>query len=291
MISPMGSLVRMLVVAALVGQTGVPSPLQVFHRARALAPGEAILVDVKSRDAISDVEAEWMGGRITFFAVGDNTWQGVAPIDLAAKPGSYNMVIAARTGGGARVTRPYPLRIVPRTFPSRTLRVDAKFAEPTRAALVRIEREQKTVDAIFARGPSSRMWNEPFVAPVPGVATSSFGRRTIVNGEPRAPHSGMDFQAETGTPVTAPNRGTVVLVADQYFAGRVVIIDHGARVFSYLAHLSVVDVETGDVVERGQRVALSGATGRATGPHLHWTLRIGAARVDPLSMVYVTRSR
>ncbi len=135
------------------------------------------------------------------------------------------------------------------------------------------------------------MWTEPFAAPVPGIPTSSFGRRSIVNGEPRAPHSGMDFQAPTGTPVTAPNRGTVVLVADQYFAGRVVIIDHGARVYSYLAHLSAIDVTNGDVVERGQRVALSGATGRVTGPHLHWTLRIGAARVDPLSMVYVTRSR
>jgi hypothetical protein len=290
MILPMGPLARLLVIAALAGQASLPSPLQVFHRARALAPGEAVLVDVKSRDVIDEVQAEWMGGRITFFAVGDNTWQGVAPIDLAAKPGTYTMVISARTRNGTRPTR-YPLTIVPRTFPARTLRVEDKFAEPPRAALGRIERESKAVEAIFARRASSRMWNEAFVAPVPGVATSSFGRRTIVNGEPRAPHSGMDFQAEPGTPVTAPNRGTVVLVADQYFAGRVVIIDHGAHVFSYLAHLSAIDVETGDVVERGQRIALSGATGRVTGPHLHWTLRIGAARVDPLSMVYVTRAR
>jgi len=286
----MGPLARPLVIAALAVQASLPAPLQVFHRARALAPGEAVLVDVKSRDVIDEVQAEWMGGRITFFAVGDNTWQGVAPIDLAAKPGTYTMVISARTPNGTRPTR-YPLTIASRTFPTRTLRVEDKFAEPPRSALARIERESKTVEAIFARRASARMWNEAFVAPVPGVATSSFGRRTIVNGEPRAPHSGMDFQAEPGTPVAAPNRGTVVLVADQYFAGRVVIIDHGARVFSYLAHLSAIDVETGDVVERGQRIALSGATGRVTGPHLHWTLRIGAARVDPLSMVYVTRAR
>ena len=281
----------MVVVAALVGQASAPSPLQVFHRARALAPGEAVLVDVRSRDAIVDVEALWMGGQITFFAVGENTWQAVAPIDLAAKPGTQTMVISARTPNGTRLTQRYPLTIVPRTFPARTLRVDSEFAEPPRAALVRIGREQKTVDAIFARRPSPRMWIDPFSAPVPGVSTSSFGRRTIVNGQPRAPHSGMDFQAEPGTPVTAPNRGTVVLVADQYFAGRVVIIDHGASVYSYLAHLSAVDVESGEVVQRGQRIALSGATGRVTGPHLHWTLRIGAARVDPLSMVYVTRGR
>ena len=287
----MGTFGQMLVIAALVGQAGVPSPLQVFHRARALAPGEALVVDVRSRDAIDNVQAEWMGRQITFFAVGENTWQGIAAIDLAAKPGTYSMLISANTPNGTRLTRRYPLTIVPRTFPSRTLRVDPEFAEPPRSVLGRIARELKTVDAIFARRPSARMWIEGFVVPVPGVATSSFGRRTIVNGQSRAPHSGMDFQAEPATPVVAPNRGTVVLVADQYFAGRVVIIDHGASVYSYLAHLSSVDVETGDVVDRGQRLALSGATGRVTGPHLHWTLRIGAARVDPLSMVYVTRAR
>jgi hypothetical protein len=287
----METLARLVVVAALAGQAGAPSPLQVFHRARALAPGEAVIVEVRSRDIIDDVSADWMGGRITFFAVGENTWQGVAAIDLAARPGSYNMIIRARAMDGTRLTRTYPLRIVQRTFPVRTLSVDRKYAEPSPEALEQIERDLKTVDSIFSRRPSPRMWTEAFAAPVPGVPTSSFGRRSIVNGEPRAPHSGMDFQAATATPVTAPNRGTVVLVADQYFAGRVVIIDHGASVYSYLAHLSEIDVTNGEVVERGQRVALSGATGRVTGPHLHWTLRIGAARVDPLSLVYVTRSR
>jgi len=284
-------LARLVVVAALAGQAGAPSPLQVFHRARALTPGEAVLVEVRSRDSIGDVEADWMGGRITFFAVGENTWQGVAAIDLGAKPGAYTMSIRARAPDGTRLTRTYPITVAQRTFPVRTLSVDRKYVEPSPESLEQIERDLKTVDGIFSRRPSPRMWTEAFAAPVPGVPTSSFGRRSIVNGEPRAPHSGMDFQAAAGTPVTAPNRGTVVLVADQYFAGRVVIIDHGARVYSYLAHLSEIDVTNGEKVERGQRVALSGATGRVTGPHLHWTLRIGAARVDPLSLVYVTRAR
>jgi len=289
MILPMGALARLAVLAALAVQSSAPAPLQVSHRARALAPGEAVLVEVRARDVIDDVEAEWLGQRVVFSLVDENTWQGVAAIDLAAKPGPHAMTVRARTPNGTLVRQSYPLIVAGRTFPVRKLSVEAKYAEPSPDALVRIERELRTVEGIFARPPSPRTWTAPFAAPVPGVATSSFGRRSIVNGEPRSPHSGMDFQAANGTPVEAPNRGTVVLATDLYFAGQVVIIDHGASVFSYLAHLSEIGVKAGDVVARGQRVGLSGATGRVTGPHLHWTLRIGKARVDPLSLIYVTK--
>ena len=284
----MGAVARFAVVAAFAVQAAAPSPLQVSHRARALAPGEVVLLEVRSRDVIDDVSAEWLGQRIVFANTGANTWQGIAAIDLAAAPGSKVMTIRARTPAGAILTRSYPLVIASRTFPVRNLSVAAKYAEPSAEALVRIQRELREVEGIFARPPSPRLWTAAFTAPVPGVATSSFGRRSIVNGQPRSPHSGMDFQAANGTPVMAPNRGTVVLTGDHYFAGRIVIIDHGASVYSYLAHLSAIDVKEGDEVERGQRVGLSGATGRVTGPHLHWTLRIGRARVDPLSLVFAT---
>jgi murein DD-endopeptidase MepM/ murein hydrolase activator NlpD len=123
--------------------------------------------------------------------------------------------------------------------------------------------------------------------PVPGAATSSFGRRTILNGEPRGQHTGTDFQAAAGTAVVAPNAGRIALAADHYFPGRTIIIDHGLGVYSYLAHLSEFAVAEGAIVARGQRIGLSGATGRVTGPHLHWTMRFGRARVDPLSLVEV----
>jgi murein DD-endopeptidase MepM/ murein hydrolase activator NlpD len=284
----MGALGRLAVLTALAVQSSTPSPLQVSHRARALAPGEAVLVEVRSRDVIDGVSAEWLGQPVVFVPAGANTWQGLAAIDLAATPGPRAMAIRARTPAGAVVTRSYPLVIASRVFPVRKLSVDAKYAEPPADALARIQRELREVEGLFARPPSPRLWTAPFVAPVPGVATSSFGRRSIVNGEPRSPHSGMDFQAASGTPVHAPNRGTVVLAADHYFAGRIVIVDHGASVYSYLAHLSEIEVREGEVVERDQRIGLSGSTGRVTGPHLHWTLRIGKARVDPLSLIFAT---
>jgi murein DD-endopeptidase MepM/ murein hydrolase activator NlpD len=290
MMLPMGVPARVIVVTALAFQATAPSPLQVSHRARALAPGEAVLVDVRSRDVVDDVTAEWLGQKVVFSPAGADGWQGVAAIDLAARPGPHTMTIRARTPAGALVTRAYPLVIASRTFPVRRLSVDAKYAEPSAEALARIQRELRLVESVFARAPSPPQWTAPFVAPVPGVATSSFGRRSIVNGEPRSPHSGMDFQAANGTPVEAPNRGTVMVAADHYFAGRIVIIDHGGSVYSYLAHLSEIAVKEGEVVERAQRVGLSGASGRVTGPHLHWTLRVGKARVDPQSLIFATRN-
>jgi murein DD-endopeptidase MepM/ murein hydrolase activator NlpD len=263
--------------------------LQVSHRARALAPGEAVLVVVRSREALAEVEADWMGQRVPFFLAANGAWRGIAAIDVGARPGRQTLQVRARTVDGAARTRAYPLTIARRTFPVRRLTVDDKYAEPPPEVISRIQREQRTVEAIFARTPAEPAWTEPFAAPVPGSATSSFGRRSIVNGEPRSPHSGTDFQAAGGTRVRAPNRGTVVLTGDHYFAGRIVIIDHGGNLYSYLAHLSRIDVSEGDVVERGQTIGLSGASGTVTGPHLHWTLRVGGARIDPLSLIFVTR--
>ncbi len=119
--------------------------------------------------------------------------------------------------------------------------------------------------------------------PCPGVANSSFGTRSVFNGEERSPHAGTDFLSGTGTPIHAPAGGRVVAARDLFFSGNTVIIDHGLGVFSMLAHMSRIDVHEGDVVSRDAVVGRVGATGRVTGPHLHWALRVGGARVDPLS--------
>ena len=107
----------------------------------------------------------------------------------------------------------------------------------------------------------------------------------MFNGEPRQPHGGADFPSPTGTPIAAPGGGRVVLVRDLYFTGQTVVLDHGLGLYSLFAHLSAVDVHVGDVVEAGARIGLVGATGRVTGPHLHWAIRLNGARVDPLSLL------
>ena len=162
---------------------------------------------------------------------------------------------------------------------------DATSSRPE--AAVRIEREFLQQTAIFATDTPERLWRGPWIRPVPGRANSRFGSRSVFNGQPRSPHSGADFLAGVGTPVAAPARGRVVLAGDTYFSGGSVILDHGWGLYSYLAHLSRILVEEGDLVEQGDVVARSGATGRVTGPHLHWTVRMSGARVDPLSVIEI----
>jgi murein DD-endopeptidase MepM/ murein hydrolase activator NlpD len=261
--------------------------LQISHHARAMTPGEIVLVDIRSTAPIKDVRADWLKQTLVFYEITPQHWQGLTPLDLGAKAGLQPLMVHALSGEGRSIVEPYTLKIAPKVFPSRRITVDPKFAEPPAEELPRIEKERQTVEAILAKTTLERYWRAPFVVPVPGAATSSFGRRSIVNGQPGSQHSGTDFQAAAGTPVVAPNRGRVVLAADHYFPGRTIIIDHGLGLYSYLAHLSEFRVKEGDIVERGQTIALSGSTGRVTGPHLHWTLRLGAARIDPLSLLTV----
>ena len=122
--------------------------------------------------------------------------------------------------------------------------------------------------------------------PLPGVTGGrNFGHRRVFNGQPRAPHSGADLSAATGTPVRAANRGRVVLAKNLFFSGNAVFIDHGLGVYSVYLHLSEIGVEPGAMVGRGDVVGLAGATGRVTGPHLHWGVRVLDARVDPFSLL------
>jgi murein DD-endopeptidase MepM/ murein hydrolase activator NlpD len=272
--------------AGLQKSAGSDASLQISHRARVVAPGEVVLVDIRAA-ALREVQAQWLSQTVWFYQVEPGWWQGLAPIDVAVTAGRQTLAVHARTTDGRALERAYPIAIAARTFPARRITVEPKFVDPPADELPRIEAERKVVEAIFAKPTRERLWSQPFVVPVPGTATSSFGRRTILNGTPRGQHTGTDFQAATGTPVVAPNRGRIALAADQYFPGRTIIIDHGLGVYSYLAHLSEFTVAEGAVVERGQRIALSGATGRVTGPHLHWTMRFGSARVDPLSLVEV----
>jgi murein DD-endopeptidase MepM/ murein hydrolase activator NlpD len=135
------------------------------------------------------------------------------------------------------------------------------------------------------------LWKGPFVRPVPQPANSAFGTRSVFNGLPRNAHGGADFLSPAGTPILAPNAGRIVVARALYFSGNTVVIDHGLGVFSMLAHLSAFDVHEGDRVVAGDRVGRVGATGRVTGPHLHWAVRANGARVDPLSVLDVLGAR
>ena len=156
--------------------------------------------------------------------------------------------------------------------------------------LARSQRESRELDRIFSSTTRERLWQGGFQSPVPGrKASGSFGKRRIFNNQPRSPHSGEDFSAPTGTPVLATARGRVALAKDLFFLGKTVILDHGFGLYSFYGHLSSLGVEPGTNVQSGTVIGKVGATGRVTGPHLHWGVRLGDARVNPMELLALAR--
>jgi murein DD-endopeptidase MepM/ murein hydrolase activator NlpD len=176
-----------------------------------------------------------------------------------------------------------------RKFETRTLRVSPEFVNPPASMMERIANDARRVREAYGQSASERLWQAPFIRPVDDPVSSQFGRRSILNGQARSPHTGTDFASVTGTPIKAPNAGRIALADDLYFTGTTVIIDHGLGLLSMFAHLSKLEVREGDRVTAGQIVGRVGASGRVTGPHLHWGLRVSDARVDPLSALEVLK--
>lgn len=251
-------------------------------QARAIHAGELVVLTINLPRAVDHLDVRAFGRPVATFKVDDRTWRALVGIDLAVKAGRHQVSI---DGGGDGLYALHQLQVRPHRFASRAVRVDQAFVNPPADARSRIEREAKELAAIWKASTSERLWQGPFLRPVPGAATSRFGTRSIFNGKRRAPHSGADFLSPEGAVILAPNSGRVVLARALYFTGNTVVVDHGLGVFSLLAHLSTIDVEEGASAKAGQVVGTVGATGRASGPHLHWAVRVNDARVDPLAVL------
>jgi murein DD-endopeptidase MepM/ murein hydrolase activator NlpD len=266
------------------GQDG--SPLTVTVSSRTLQPGSVVMLTVTSTSPLSALTGQAFGRPVRFWRVGADEWQGLVAADLEAKPGAYDVELTGGDGSGPAVAGKASLSVVRKQFETRRLKVGNEFVNPPAAESERIAAEAKRLASLFTQA-TPRAWRGAFHVPVSGAATSSFGRLTVLNGQPRGRHQGADFRAASGTRVVAPNAGRVVLAEDLYFSGNTVVIDHGLGMFSLLAHLSRIDVAAGRNVARDEVLGASGATGRVTGPHLHWALRLSEFSVDPLSVVAV----
>jgi murein DD-endopeptidase MepM/ murein hydrolase activator NlpD len=277
---------------ALSGVLALSSDITVSHRARSLQPGEVVVLTVGAARPLHDVQVTVFGHAFPSFETVDPlTWTALIGIDLETKPGRYIVSVKALYADGQTASVDYPMVVLSKTFATRALTVDEKFVSPPREALARIQQESEKVRAILDVVSPERYWNGPFALPVPGRPISEFGKRSVYNGQPRSPHAGTDFAGATGTPVKAPNAGKVVLAANLYYSGNTIILDHGCGLYSYFGHLSALSVHEGDAVATGDLVGKVGATGLVTGPHLHWSVRLAGARVDPLSLVDVLTPR
>jgi murein DD-endopeptidase MepM/ murein hydrolase activator NlpD len=258
--------------------------MRVTATARSIQPGEIVLFTINVPDRADAVGLRAFAREIPAYEAGEHLWRAIVGIDLDVVPGAYAVTIEAHAAERTAVLA-YELRVTRRVFPVRQLRVDEAFVNPPAGELTRIDRDAAELTAVWRTPAAERLWNGPFTRPVPGPANSRFGSRSVFNGQVRNAHSGGDFLSPAGTRVHAPNSGRVVMARNLYFSGNTVVIDHGLGLFSLLAHLSVIDVAAGDHVDSGQVVGTVGATGRVTGPHLHWAVRASGARVDPLSLL------
>ena len=181
------------------------------------------------------------------------------------------------------------IKVVKKDRGVRRLTLPKKMVDLDAQTLERVREESKVMKEALDAPVSIPMWNGPFLKPVEGEVVGPFGRRSIINDQPRAPHSGVDLKAPQGTPVKAMNRGRVILTADHFFSGKSVVIDHGGGILSMYFHLHEIMVKINDETTKGQTIGLVGATGRATGAHLHLGVRVNGARVDPLSLTELSR--
>ncbi len=206
---------------------------------------------------------------------------GHAVVGVPADAQSGSRHVTVTTPEGERVLR---FEVLAKEFPEQRLTIpNQRMVDPLPQDLKRIGRERDIQLAVYARRTPEREGLTPFAQPVQGIVSSPFGFRRVLNGQPRARHSGLDIAAATGTPVQAPAPGTVAAVGDYFFNGKTVLLDHGGGLVTMYCHLDRIDVEQGAEVARGDVIATVGNTGRSTGPHLHWSVSINEVRVDPVS--------
>lgn len=240
-------------------------------------PGGVAVISVGR--STSPAPRAWYKGRIVMMVESEEKWVAVVGIPLKSKPGVHTLMLHY---GSRRMTK--------RTFTVRDKQYEKEWitlknrrmVNPNKRDLERIAKERERILLAFAHWTDHMMVEEPFLLPVIGRLSSPFGKQRYFNKQPRRPHSGLDIAAPEGTLVRAPAVGKVVEVGDFFFNGKTIFLDHGQGLVSMYCHLGQIDVRFGQIVRRGESIGLVGKTGRATGPHLHWSMSLNRTRVEPL---------
>jgi murein DD-endopeptidase MepM/ murein hydrolase activator NlpD len=248
--------------------------------------GDACLVSVSGPESLESVYGEFVGQRFSMArGAQSGPYQGLFGIDLNIDPGTYDVKAVGRTGNQETLAGLFSLNVEKVDFATQELTLPPSMVDPDAQTLEWVNREAKRLKSLLRGYRDEKLWRGGFVRPVQGAVTTGFGLRRIINGQPRNPHTGVDLRAQEGTPVRACNRGIVALVDDQFFSGKSVVLDHGWGMYSMYFHLSAAMVKEGDYVAKGALLGRAGSTGRATGPHLHWGIRLNGARIDPISLI------
>ncbi len=260
-----------------------------------LSNGSPFLLSVKPAGKVSALKGKWLGRDISFFKAnadaGSTLWLALAGVDVETEPGKYPLTLEAIEADGKMLHASIEVPVAAASYRTGTLMVAPNFVEPDAATQKEIAADKELKDRVFAHSAAAAEWSGDFVPPVRAPATDSFGTRRTFNGKLAGIHRGMDFRAPSGTPVAAANSGRVVLAQHLFYEGNCVVIDHGLGFSTLYMHLSRIEVAAGATVRKGQRLGLSGASGRVTGPHLHFAARWQGAYLDPAGLFRLPLSR
>ena len=209
--------------------------------------------------------------------------QALVGLHISTEPGEYELQLNGTAG-----TQTHRFQVTAKQYPEQHLTIaNDRLVNPPESDLVRIREETARQLAQYQRFTQRSLDLSPFEQPVTGRVSSTFGSRRVLNGQPRNPHSGLDFAADTGTPIHAPAPGAVVLTGELFFNGKTVFLDHGQGLVTMYCHMDTIAVAEGDEVERGQVIGEVGSTGRSTGAHLHWSVSLNGNRVDPVLVMAI----
>lgn len=242
-------------------------------------------LELPSGQAPSGLQGEFAGHPIYFYPrpdLGERMVEALVGVPYELKAGTARAKV---WWGDKAQAAELELGVAKGEYGNESLKVDPAKVSPPKWAMPRIRREIAAIKKFYGTVTPERQWAGPFVLPISSPVTSQFGTRRLYNGEPRNFHPGLDLKAAEGTEIHAPAPGKVVLVQSMYFTGNTVMIDHGLGLYTIYAHLSQPVVKVGAAVKTGDLLGRSGATGRVSGPHLHWQAVLNRVKINPMDLV------
>jgi murein DD-endopeptidase MepM/ murein hydrolase activator NlpD len=281
-----------LLISVLLIMTGMAAhsenDLRVESFPKVAKQGDVCLARASGPASLKSIHGQFQGERFSMaFNNETGTYEGLIGIDMSTSPAIYGIRVIATDEDNRVYSSTLSLRVEKVDFGTQALSLPRHMVELDAKTLERVNRETKKLEALFQTSRNERLWKSVFIRPVEGEISTGFGLTRIINGQRRSQHTGVDLRAEEGTSVLASNHGVVVLVDELFFSGKSVILDHGWGLYSMYFHLSEALVKEGDLVRAGAILGRVGSTGRSTGPHLHWGIRINGARVDPFSLLRI----
>lgn len=262
------------------------SPVSVSFSSQVLKQGEVLAVQVEPRSSVSKISGTIFNKPIHFYKnPAPKKYSALVGIDMDTKPGRYKLKIFITDRTGKKTTMQHRIRVNYANFGTQKLTLPPDKVTLDEETLKKVELEKEKIGKVWDIFTEEPLWDGRFIQPVAGDMSDNFGLRRIINGEQKSPHTGIDVDAPEGAPVQASNSGRAVFTDDQFFSGKTLVIDHGLGLFTMYFHLSEILVTEGTPVKRGDIIAKAGKTGRATGPHLHWGVRLNGARIHPASLI------